>query len=217
MAGLTEELKAQKVDFVRFLWCDSANVLRAKVVPINFLRTVYQRGVGISFAQQGVPVIRDAFVAESGLGPVGEARLVGDWSSLLVLPYCDGHARVIGNMIVKGRPWEHCPRAFLRRMVQKASGLGIQFQAAFENEFYLMKETESGPLPIDDTLFCSVYGLDQNIDILTQIVSHLEAQGARVCSLHAESGAASLRSRSITPNRCRRPISRLPSAKPFTR
>ena len=140
MAGLTAELKSQGVRYVRFVWCDNANVLRAKVVPIDFLRDAYQRGVGISFAQQAVPVVRDAFVAESGLGPVGEARLVGDWGSLVQLPYFPGHARVIGNMYVKGQPWAHCPRAFLNKMVQKAHSLGLQIQAAFENEFYFLKQ-----------------------------------------------------------------------------
>jgi glutamine synthetase len=188
MPGLTQELTAQGVEYVRFVWCDSANVLRAKVVPIQFLRGVFSRGVGISYAQQGVPVVRDAFVAESGLGPVGEARLVADWSSLVVLPYCDGHARVIGNMVVKGKPWEHCPRAFLRRMIQKASSHGIHIQAGFENEFYLLEQTESGPRPIDDTLFCDVHGLNRNAEFLTQFVTNLKAQGSRVILFHPESG-----------------------------
>jgi glutamine synthetase len=188
MSGLTAELTAQGVEYIRFLWCDSANVLRAKVVPIQFLRGVFQRGVGISFAQQGVPVIRDAFVAESGLGPVGEVRLVADWSSLVLLPYCDGHARVIGNMVVEGKPWEHCPRAFLRRMVQKASSQGIYIQAGFENEFYLLRQTDQGPKPLDDTLFCDVHGLNRHAEFLTQFVRALEAQGSRVLLFHPESG-----------------------------
>lgn len=188
MPGLTQELHAQGVEYVRFLWCDNANVLRAKVVPLQFLRTVYQRGVGISYAQQAVPVVRDAFVAESGLGPVGEARLVGDWSSLVVLPYADGHARVIGNMVVKGQPWEHCPRAFLRRMVQRASKHGLHIQAGFENEFYLLHPTDDGPKPLDETLFCDVHGLNRNFDILVRMVRALEEQGSRVMLFHPESG-----------------------------
>lgn len=188
MAGLTQELTARGVEYVRFLWCDSANVLRAKVVPIQFLRGVYTRGVGISFAQQGVPVIRDAFVADSGLGPVGEARLVADWSTLILLPYCDGHARVIGNMVVKGKPWEHCPRAFLRRMIQRAAKHGLHIQAGFENEFYLLEQTPDGPRPLDETLFCDVHGLNRNAELLTQFVRALEAQGSRVVIFHPESG-----------------------------
>ena len=192
MAGLTAELKSQGVRYVRFVWCDNANVLRAKVVPIDFLRDAYQRGVGISFAQQAVPVVRDAFVAESGLGPVGEARLVGDWGSLVQLPYFPGHARVIGNMYVKGQPWAHCPRAFLNKMVQKAHSLGLQIQAAFENEFYFLKQTPSGFAPLDDTLFCSVRGLNESLALITEVVEELDDQGSEVVGFHTESGGGQM-------------------------
>lgn len=188
MAGLTDDLKSQGVNFVRFVWCDNANVMRAKVVPIHYLRWAYQRGVGISFAQQAVPVVRDAFVPEAGLGPVGEARLVADWSSFVQLPYAPGHARVIGNMMTQGEPWDYCPRAFLRRMVHKAAGLGIQIQAAFENEFYLLQDGPEGAKPVDDSLFCSVHALNRHLDVLSQIVAALEDQGAPVVLFHPESG-----------------------------
>lgn len=192
MAGLTEELKAQGIRYIRFVWCDNANVLRAKVVPINFLRHAYQRGVGISFAQQGVPVVRDAFVAESGLGPVGEARLVGDWASLVHLPYFEGHARVVGNMFHQGKPWAHCPRAFLNRMVQKAASQGVQIQAAFENEFYFLRPAGNGFVPLDNTLFCSVRGLDQSLGLLTEVVEQLDDQGSEVVGFHVESGGGQM-------------------------
>ena len=192
MSGLTAELRAKGVQYVRFLWCDNANVLRARVVPIDSLKSVYQRGVGLSFAQQAVPVTRDAFVAESGLGPVGEVRLVGDWTSLVHLPYAPGHARVIGNMYHQEEPWPHCPRAFLTSMVQKAHAAGIQIRAAFENEFYLLQPSETGFKPLDSSLFCSVYSLNQNLEVLTDMVESLEDQDLQVVQFHPESGGGQM-------------------------
>ncbi len=177
---------------MRFLWCDNANILRAKVVPIDFLRDAYTRGVGISYAQQAVPAMRDAFVADSGLGPVGEARLIGDWTSLVHLPYAPGHARVIGDMMVGGQPWSHCPRAFLRRMVERAESFGLSLQVALENEFYLLKPGQGRPEPLDDTLFCAVHGLNQTGDLFTQFVEALEDQWCRVVQFHPESGGGQL-------------------------
>lgn len=188
MAGLTAELKAKGVRYVRFLWCDNANVMRARVVPIDFLKDVYHRGVGISFAQQAVPVYRDAFVAESGLGPVGEARLVGDWSTLVHLPHAAGHTRVIGNMMYHGEPWAHCPRAFLQKMVDRAKEQGLELQAAFENEFYLLTETEEGLEPADESLYCCVHSLNRHLEAITAMVEALEDQGLRVTQFHPESG-----------------------------
>ena len=38
-----------------------------------------------------------------------------DWSTLTPLPYAPGHARVMGDMVLAGRPSALCPRDFLRR------------------------------------------------------------------------------------------------------
>ena len=62
--------------FVRILWCDNGNVIRGKAVHRNRLNTYSRHGVGISAAQQAIPVMYDAPVAGAGLGPVGEIRLV---------------------------------------------------------------------------------------------------------------------------------------------
>ena len=97
MTKLAKLLKREKVKFIRVVWCDNANVMRAKSVHIEAaLKGGLDFGVGISPAQQAVPVTVDAFVADSGLGPVGEIRLVPDWETLTVLPYAAGHARVTG-------------------------------------------------------------------------------------------------------------------------
>lgn len=188
MAGLTSELRAQGIEFVRFCWCDNANVMRAKAIHINHLKSVYQYGVGISYAQQAVPVVRDAFVPESGLGPVGEARLLGNWDTLVTLPYAPGHAKVICDMYAEGEPWPHCPRYFLRKMVDEAFELGLTIEASFENEFYLMRPSDEGLQPMDETIFCSVNALNKGVDFLRVLVQNLEAQGVKPIQFHPESG-----------------------------
>ncbi len=83
---ILKSLDRAGVKFVRILWCDNANVIRAKAVHINRLSTYLSHGVGISAAQQALPVMYDAPVADSGLGPVGEIRLIPDWETLTPLP-----------------------------------------------------------------------------------------------------------------------------------
>lgn len=96
-------LGSDKVRFIRILWCDNANIIRAKAVHgTAFDSTCRQHGVGISVAQQAVPVMFDAPSAGSGLGPVGEVRLVPDLTTAVLLPYAPGHARVMGDMIRDG-------------------------------------------------------------------------------------------------------------------
>ncbi|MER3462681.1 MAG: glutamine synthetase, partial [Armatimonadota bacterium] len=107
---MLERLEEVGVEWVRILWCDHANLIRGKAVHVSLLGNGLPEGVGISVAQQALPVMRDSVARDSGLGPVGEARLIPDWSTLKLLPYAPGQAQVIGDMRMGGRAWEHCPR-----------------------------------------------------------------------------------------------------------
>ncbi|MFP5213221.1 MAG: glutamine synthetase, partial [Acidobacteriota bacterium] len=89
-------LDEANVKFVRVLWCDNGNVIRGKAVHRDRLSAYLEHGVGISEAQQAVPVMIDAPATGSGLGPVGEVRLVPDLDTLTLPPYAPGHARVMG-------------------------------------------------------------------------------------------------------------------------
>lgn len=113
------ELKQEDIRLVRILWCDNANVIRAKAAHIDSLDMFVRNGVGITVAQQALPVMGDSVVPETGLGPVGEVRLMPDWSTLKKLPYARGHALVLSDMVCgpQGDPWALCPRDFLRRQI----------------------------------------------------------------------------------------------------
>ena len=84
---LKRQLKDADIKFVRILWCDNANVIRAKAAHVDFLEEYIDNGVGITMAQMALPVMYDSVVPETGLGPVGEVRLMPDWSTLTMLPY----------------------------------------------------------------------------------------------------------------------------------
>ena len=79
-------LEQAEIKFVRILWCDNANIIRGKAVHLELLSEYFNHGVGISAGQQGIPVMYDAVIPETGLSPVGEVRLVPDWSTLKPLP-----------------------------------------------------------------------------------------------------------------------------------
>lgn len=181
-------LETQNIRFVRLLWCDNANVIRAKAFHVGFLEEHQQQGIGISVAQQAVPVMYDAVATGSGLGPVGEAWLVPDWSTLQVLPYAPGHARVISDIIQDGQPWSLCPRGFLKRMLAQAEAEGLQIMAAFENEFYLLRVEEDGLTPADETVFAATLGMDLNSAVINAIADALLQQGIPVERYYPESG-----------------------------
>ncbi len=175
------------IDFIRILWCDNANIIRAKSIYKNSSEDANYY-VGISEAQQGIPAAYDAVVKESGLSPVGEIQLKADISSFTSIPYSPGHGRFMGDMIKDGKVWDYCPRGFLKNMVDKAAKMGFSVKGAFENEFYLLKRTENGIIPADDTPFASTYSMDVNREIIDEIVKSLIIQGMEVQQCHAESG-----------------------------
>ena len=186
--ALIKLLKASGIKFLRVLWCDNANVIRGKSIHIDSISAHMEHGVGISAAQQSVPVMYDGISPGSGLTPVGEVRLVPDWDSFNVLPYAPGQARVIGDMCQLGKPWPCCPREFLRKMVIQARDEGIEFLASFENEFYLFENAPGENKPVDKTPFAATAAKDANQEVIGKIVEALSRQGIKIEQFYPESG-----------------------------
>jgi len=181
-------LDTEGIKFIRILWCDNGNVIRGKAVHRNRFSAYLRHGVGISEAQQAVPVTVDAPAPGSGLGPVGEVRLVPDLKTLTILPYAPGHARVMGDMVRDGKPWPFCPRYFLKRMIAMASSAGLEVMGAFENEFYLLQSSAENIVPADSTAFASTRSMDLHRPVIDAIADALLAQSIGVEQYYPESG-----------------------------
>lgn len=176
------------VAFARILWCDNANLIRAKAVRGARFAAYADHGVGISQAQQALPVMFDAPAPGSGLGPIGEIRLVPALDTLTMLPYAPGHAQYMGDMVRDGQPWAVCPRFLLKRMIAAAARQGLEVQAAFENEFYLLQESSEGVVSSDRTVFAMSDAMDRHVEVIAAIADALEAQGMPVEQYYPESG-----------------------------
>jgi glutamine synthetase len=174
---LSERLAAAGVQYVRILWCDNANVIRAKAAHLGLLAGGLPEGVGITVAQQALPVMGDAVVPDAGLGPVGEARLVPDWSTLALLSWAPTHAQVLGDMRRDGAPWVHCPREFLRAQVRRLAERGLTARAAFENEFFLLRPGPAGYEPADRTVYAQTASMNAHHDLVRDLTAALLAQG----------------------------------------
>lgn len=177
------------INLLHILWCDNANIIRAKAVHINASNVnASDFYVGISEAMQALPVMYDVPVRETGLSPVGEVHLTADLASFTPLPYAPCHGRTMGDMLKNGKPWAYCPRNFLKKMDAEARDMNVEVKGAFENEFYLLR-AEGGKLkPVDVTPFASTYAMDLNREIIDDIIRALIAQGMTVEQYYPESG-----------------------------
>ena len=189
--ALKQTLKDADIKFVRILWCDNANIIRAKAAHVDYLDEYIDNGVGITVAQMALPVMYDSVVAETGLGPVGEVRLMPDWSTLTILPFAEGHAQVLSDMIISrtGEVWAHCPRGFLRRQIGRLEKTGLMLKAVFENEFFLLRRNAEGSLePADNTVFCATGSMNLHRALIMELADALIAQGLEVEGYYPESG-----------------------------
>ena len=172
--------------FLRIVWCDNANIIRSKSLRLN-AKSNSMFYVGISKAQQVVPVTYDGVVPDSMLGPVGEVYLKADNSTITQLPYAPGHLRAMGDMYFNNEPWEYCTRGYLRRMVDHAGKFGLNIKASFENEFYLLKNSDNLE-SVDSTPFASTLSMDVNHEVIMDMVDSVEAQGMVVEQYYPEAG-----------------------------
>ena len=189
--ALKQTLEDAGIKFVRILWCDNANVVRAKAAHIDYLEEYIDNGVGITVAQMALPVMYDSVVPETGLGPVGEVRLMPDWSTLTILPFAKGHAQVLSDMIISEtrKVWGHCPRGFLKRQVRELASTGLTLKAVFENEFFLLRRNSDSLLePADDTVFSATGSMNLHCNFINDLADALKAQGLEVEGYYPESG-----------------------------
>ena len=175
----------KKAKFLRILWCDNGNVIRSKALRLKEDQNDY---VGISRAQQAVPVTYDGVVPDSTLDTVGEVYLKADVSTLHYLPYAPGNVMAIGDMYFNDSPWDHCPRNYLRKMIKLADDHDLTVKAAFENEFYLLNNGSESARCDEKTPFASTSSMNINNQVIMEIVDSLESQDVIVEQYYPESG-----------------------------
>jgi glutamine synthetase len=129
-------------DLVALVCCDLGAIVRGRSVPASQLDEHIRRGVG------WVP----ANHALTPLGPLAEPNPFGSTGDLRLLPDPDTHVRVPGDggtgtlemllcdiVETDGRPWECCPRSFLREAQRELRDeLGLAAIVSFEHEFQLL-------------------------------------------------------------------------------
>ena len=133
-----------QLDLVALVCCDLGAIVRGRSLPSLELTNSLDSGVG------WVP----ANHALTPLGPLAEVNPFGSTGDLRLCPDAETHVRLEGDAdtpalelvlcdIVETdrRPWECCPREFLREaLAELDSELGASMMASFEHEFQLVLE-----------------------------------------------------------------------------
>ena len=178
--SIVKAAKDAGVQLIRLEYCDASGVARSKAVHISQLETKLRDGVNLTRAQMAINML-ETMIHIDGMEPIGEIRIVPDPDTFRVLPWVPGSAVVLCDQLDETRTdWGACPRSFLKKMIERAASLGLRFEAAFENEYYLAYEDDGKYRPFDFVHHSPVYspiGHDLNALIMIDTVSALEKMG----------------------------------------
>jgi glutamine synthetase len=180
------QVRERDIRLVRFLYCDTSAIIRAKSTHVRSLEDRLRTGIGLTKAMQAMCML-DQLASVDGLGAVGEIRLVPDPKTFTVLPYVSRAASMVVDMMtLDNKPWAFCPRDFLKRMLARLDAKGMKIRASFEGEFSLLVNDAGTLRPVDDSLCFSTVGMNASAPVISAIVEALDSQGLTVEQYYAE-------------------------------
>lgn len=176
-------LKHHQIKFVLAQFVDIHGIAKAKAVPVEHLDMILSAGAGFAgFALWGF-----------GMGPNGpDYMAIGDLSTLSLMPWMPGYARMACNGHVRGEPYAYCSRVVLKRRLDALAQDGLTLYTGIEPEFMLVTKKTDGTLaPFDATDVlekpCYDYkGLSRSAVFLERVVDSLKAAGIDVYQVDHE-------------------------------
>lgn len=146
MKSLTQAskfLKENNVKYVLAQFVDIHGAAKVKSVPASHLKDILTTGAGFA----------GGAIWGMGIAPNGpDYMAVGDLSTLSLIPWQPGYARIICDGHVEGKPYEYDSRVVLKQQIERLSKRGWTLYTGLEPEFSLLKMDEKGGIhPYDDT------------------------------------------------------------------
>lgn len=176
-------LAENRVKFVLAQFVDIHGVAKAKSVPVDHFDDIMNDGVGFAgFALCGI-----------GQGPHDpDYMVVGDLSTLSLVPWQPGYARIVCNGRVRGKAWPFDTRHILAQQLARLAGRGWTFNSGLEPEFMLLARHQDGNAgPADDTdrldKPCYDYkGLSRSRAYIEKLVDSLQQIGLDIFQIDHE-------------------------------
>ena len=179
-----EALLAAGIRYAAVSFVDLHGKTKAKMVPVGHLQHATTGSeLFTGAALDGVP--QEVSDEEVAAHP--------DVSGAIVLPWRPDVAWVPSSLYLQGAPFPACSRTILGRVVAQASSLGLSPQLGVETEFYLLRETPDGAVPLaaSDDLAKPCYDLRSllhSFPLVDSIVTAMNDLGWDVYSFDHEDG-----------------------------
>ena len=143
LAEAKKFLADNQVKYILAQFVDIHGVAKVKSVPAMHLEDILTAGAGFA----------GGAIWGMGIAPNGpDYMAVGDLSTLSLIPWQPGYARIICDGHVNGTPYNHDSRVVLKKQIDRLSEHGWTLYTGLEPEFSLLKKDEHGNIhPFDDT------------------------------------------------------------------
>ena len=163
--------KDHNIKYVLAQFVDIHGVAKTKSVPVTHFKSILDEGAGFAgFAAWGL-----------GMEPHDpDFMAVGDLSSLSLVPWQKGYARIVCDGHVNGKAYPLDTRVVLKNQIKAAKKMGLNFNIGIEPEFMLLKHSEGGEFEVADTSDrlekpCYDYkGLSRSRVFLEQLITCLQ-------------------------------------------
>jgi glutamine synthetase len=184
---LRQDLEARGVKYVFGAYTDVHGVPKSKCVPLEHLADA---AAGSELYTVG---------ALDGMGELGpnedECCAIPDLDAITVLPWDPRYAVAPANLCFHGNPYPFDYRRLLQNQIAEAAALGYRMNMGVEPELYILRDTESGPLPwvAEDTVNVPTRGYDLETTVLADeflgpMVGYMNELGWDVYSFDHEGG-----------------------------
>ncbi|WP_439503586.1 type III glutamate--ammonia ligase [Methylophaga sp.] len=171
LAEAKQFLETNNIKYVLAQFVDIHGVAKTKSVPASCLQDVVEKGAGFAgFAVWGL-----------GMEPHGPDFLArGDLSTLSIVPWQPGYARIVCDGHVNGKPHPYDSRVVLKKQLSILADNGWTLNTGLEPEFSLFNRGPDGALlPVDESDLldkpCYDYkGLSRSRNFLESLVDSLQ-------------------------------------------
>lgn len=176
-------LSENQIKYVLAQFVDIHGTAKTKSVPVKHFETILGNGAGFAgFAVWGL-----------GIEPHGpDFMAVGDLSTLSLVPWQPGYARIVCDGHVHEKPWPNDTRVVLKKQIARLRERGLTFYTGLEPEFSLLRRGPDGAIsPCDpsDALPKPCYdykGLSRSRAFLEKLVDSMIASGIDVYQIDHE-------------------------------
>lgn len=183
VAEAKQWLAANNVKYILAQFVDIHGVAKTKSVPAAHLESILTSGAGFAaFAIWGM-----------GIGPNGADYMAkGDLSTLTLVPWMPGYARIVCNGHVNEQPHAFDSRVILEKQVARLTERGWTLNAGLEPEFSLLVKDSDGKIKphLDSDVLdkpCYDYkGLARTSEFLTRLTESLTSVGIDVYQIDHE-------------------------------